>query len=558
MRSIKAKQIATLMALVSSVWLTACESESSTPTDENKNQTSTLTITPGPFKTLAFNWSAITGVDHYQLIEFADGTPASQSIVDANIAADTLNYSLEVPLFARTQARYSLDACFDSGTDDCSEAASQTVSGNLVSSVGYFKASDASQFSQFGNAVALSKDGQTMAVAPAFNQNKFYIYRQQEGTWVEQSRLVANLVAPREFEIDLSLSGDGTTLVVGAGNIDDGGPLEPGSVLIYERNDEDWQAVLTLSGADFDNDYNFGRSVRLSQDGKTLAVGSADKNNRTGAVYLFAKDDTGWNPSPFSTLNGSAADQRFGRAVALNHNGSLLAVGAFDQVLAYRLSSGSATQLGSVIKGRNTQNGHQFGDSAMALSGDGDSNATLAVGAQGEDNSSAGVKNGDNAPTTTDKAAVGSGAAYVFTFSNGDWQQQAYLKASNVDAGDAFGNSLSLSSDGNSLVVSAVGEKSDARGVYAGSELGAADNNNDDDQPGAAYLFQRDATGLWRQSSYIKASNRSKRFGSAVSLSGDARSLAIGTAVEDNNASGIHASPPEGGKLTESGAVYLY
>ena len=40
-----------------------------------------------------------------------------------------------------------------------------------------------------------------------------------------------------------------------------------------------------------------------------------------------------------------------------------------------------------------------------------------------------------------------AGAAYVFVRSAGAWTQQAYLKASNTDGGDYFGQSVSISGD---------------------------------------------------------------------------------------------------------------
>jgi len=42
-----------------------------------------------------------------------------------------------------------------------------------------------------------------------------------------------------------------------------------------------------------------------------------------------------------------------------------------------------------------------------------------------------------------DNSASNSEAAYVFTRSGTTWSQQAYLKASNTDAGDLFGMAVS-------------------------------------------------------------------------------------------------------------------
>ncbi|MGA6829210.1 FG-GAP repeat protein, partial [Nitrospira sp. NS4] len=56
-----------------------------------------------------------------------------------------------------------------------------------------------------------------------------------------------------------------------------------------------------------------------------------------------------------------------------------------------------------------------------------------------------------------------AGAVYVFTRTAGVWTQQAYVKASNSEADDFFGDSVALSGD--TLAVGATGEASCADGI---------------------------------------------------------------------------------------------
>src|SRR5690606_30359620 len=111
--------------------------------------------------------------------------------------------------------------------------------------------------------------------------------------------------------------------------------------------------------------------------------------------------------------------------------------------------------------------------------------------------------------------AEGAGAVYLFTRNNSSWSQQSFIKASNTDAGDAFGRSLALSADGHTLAVGALRESSNAKGVS-----GSGQDNNDAREAGAVYVFVR--SGEWSQQAYIKASNTDAwdRFGCVVSLSG--------------------------------------
>jgi hypothetical protein len=147
-------------------------------------------------------------------------------------------------------------------------------------------------------------------------------------------------------------------------------------------------------------------------------------------------------------------------------------------------------------KASNTRPQSYFGF-RLAVSGD-----TIAVGAYGD--------------------SEGAGAVYVFHRTGANWAQQAYLRASNADPGDAFGNAVVLSGD--TLAVGAVDERSKATGING--------DQSDNSVPGAGavYIFQRSG-GEWHQQAYVKASiTPSGGFGYSIALSGD--TLVVGAASE--------------------------
>jgi|GEM_PF-1354269 len=187
-------------------------------------------------------------------------------------------------------------------------------------------------------------------------------------------------------------------------------------------------------------------------------------------------------------------------------------------------------------KASNTDPNDYFGY-AIALSEDG---TTLAVGAYGEASSGA---------SESDDTAPGAGAVYVFVRMLGVWVPQAYLKASNADAGDAFGWSVALSADGSRLAVGAYHEDSNSIG----------DPNSDTSaDSGAAYMFAR-SLGVWTQEAYVKASNPDPAdwFGSSVALSGDGLRLVVGAPQEDSNARGIGGGQGNN-VVTNAGAAYVF
>jgi len=180
----------------------------------------------------------------------------------------------------------------------------------------------------------------------------------------------------------------------------------------------------------------------------------------------------------------------------------------------------------------------------LALSADG---STLAVGAPGEQNSAQGIN-----ALTDDNDTDNSGSVYVFVESDGTWSQQAYIKASNTGENDEFGSAISLSSNGDRLIVGAVGEASSAT-VINGDQT-----NNDAASAGAAYVFDR-VDSSWSQTAYLKASNAEAGdgFGNAVSISQDGSTIAIGASGEDGNSNVINNSEDNNNALL-AGAAYVF
>ncbi|HWO26664.1 MAG TPA: FG-GAP repeat protein [Kofleriaceae bacterium] len=323
---------------------------------------------------------------------------------------------------------------------------------------------------------------------------------------------------------------------------------------------------------------DFGHSVALSADGSTLAVGAfqehlaalgaggsqADESALTGgAVYVFRRRGKTWIEQAYLKASNTEPVDFFGYSVALSADGSTLAVGALgedsaaigiggDQNDNSANSSGAAYVFSrrggtwsqeAYVKASNTGEGDSFGWS-IALSGDG---ATLAVGAIGEASAATGVGG-----SQTDDSIPVAGAVYVFTCSGATWSQQAYVKASNTDAYDYFGQHVALSGDGSTLAVGAPSESSAATGV------GGNQADNSASQAGAAYVFTRSGT-TWSQEAYVKASNTDAYdiFGYSVALPGDGSTLAVGAPFEDSTAIGVGGNQADNSAMY-AGATYVF
>jgi len=439
--------------------------------------------------------------------------------------------------------------------------------------------------------------GGNQANNSASQSGAVYVFvRNGAGAWSQQAYVKAsNTGTGDNFGISVALSENGNTLAVGAnqedsnatgigGNQADNSSFNSGAVYVFVRDGAGaWslQAYVKASNTGAGNFFGYG-GVALSEDGNTLAVGAyGEDSNATGiggnqadnsafqygAVYVFARDGAGaWSQQAYVKASNTGTNDLFGFRVALSGDGNTLAVGAYGEDsnatgIGGNQTDNSASDSGAVyvfvrdeveawsqqayIKASNTGASDGFGNS-VALSGDG---STLAVGAAGEDSNEMGI-GGDQ----TDNSASSSGAVYIFVRDGaGAWSQQAYVKASNTGASDIFSDSMVLSGDGNTLAVGAPVEDSDETGI-GGNQ---ADDSASD--AGAIYVFIRDGAGTWSQQAYVKASNTeaSDLFGSNVALSGDGNTLAVGAYFEDSNATNIGGNQADD-SFVNAGAVYLY
>ena len=245
----------------------------------------------------------------------------------------------------------------------------------------------------------------------------------------------------------------------------------------------------------------FGLFTAVSGDGNTIAIAAPHEDSSSTSIN--------GNQTTFTNAD-SGAVYVYVRDAALN---------TWVQQ-AHIKAAGSAVNLG-------------FGW-GIALSDDGN---TLAVGAYQDDT-----------------GAMWSGAVYVYSRNpaTGNWTEQAYLRASNLGGGDYFGFSLAISGDGNTLLIGAPRESSDATGV------GSPQTNNNAPNSGAAYVFGRTGS-VWTERNYIKASNtgNSDSFGSSVAISTDGSTLAISAPGEDSGATGVDGDQNNSGS-PDSGAVYVF
>lgn len=464
----------------------------------------------------------------------------------------------------------------------------------------------ASSFNEDGSAVFLNGDE---ADNGEVNSGAVYVLVQTETGWVQQAYVKAsNTRSGARFGDALALSADGDTLAVGAPlessnatgiNGDDANTFAgaSGAVYVYRRSGDVWLFEAYVKASNTGAADEFGSAVALSDDGDVLVVGApgessdaiglnGDQQNDlaadSGAAYVFTRSGQTWSQSDYVKASNAEPADAFGTTVAVSGNGILFAASARSEDSAATgvngdQSDNSAPGTGSrfagtgavyvfgfdgstweqsaYVKPSNTDADDQFG-SSIGLNGDG---TLLAVGARREASAATGV----NSPLEADNSADGAGAVYVYTRDSALWQQAAYLKASNAERSNTFGDALDISGDGRYLIVGANFENSRAVGI------GGDQTQDGIVGVGAAYLFERDEqTGSWSERAYVKSSNsdqnpdfpnfgRELSFGFSTSISDDGAVLAIGAYRDASDAQGVGGDPINQDAL-QSGAVYVY
>ncbi|MEO6772001.1 MAG: integrin [Kofleriaceae bacterium] len=255
-----------------------------------------------------------------------------------------------------------------------------------------------------------------------------YVFARGTTTWAQQAYVKAsNPGANDQFGNALALSADGSTLAVaapfedssttGLGTTPDELATDAGAAYVFVRTGVTWAQQVYVKASNTEANDRFGAAIALTADAHTLVVGAdgddsnssaaPDDNSATdsGAVHVFAYTGATWVEAAFVKAQAPSAGDGFGLAAAI---GSSLVIGAPNEANAtggaYVFDmAGAFTRH---LTAANAAAGDKFGTAVTTASAGA---TTLAASAIGEDSSATGL-DGDGA----NDDAPDSGAAYVF------------------------------------------------------------------------------------------------------------------------------------------------
>ncbi|MBK8483842.1 MAG: T9SS type A sorting domain-containing protein [Saprospiraceae bacterium] len=307
----------------------------------------------------------------------------------------------------------------------------------------------------------------------------------------------------------VSLSADGSIVAIGSPFNGKAGEMA-GMARVYKIENGIWTQLGSdiLGEKEFDN---FAHSVSLSADGTRLAVGAQFATNQAfGNAKTFECVSGEWKQLG-QTIIGEAPGDQSGYAVALSSDGNTFAIGAIDNdgnglgsghVRVHKFN-GLWGYIGRDIEG---ENAYDVSGGSVTLSADGN---IIAIGAVGNDD------NGNS-----------SGQVRVYKLIGTKWTKVG----ADIDgeaANDQCGISVSLSSDGKTLAIGAIGN--DVNGSNSGSTR----------------VFQLVDTSWVQVGANINGEAAGDQAGVSVSLSSDGTKIAIGANMND-------------GRLSNSGHVRVY
>jgi hypothetical protein len=529
-------------------------------------QAQTITRPPPPevtvganLKELTFDWEPVPGAYTYRLLEKLNQN-AYYTAVGNRIPASRprATHPVAVHLQDWDETTYVVQACNEAG---CTRSNGVSPEHLMLETIGYVKPSNTGAQDRFGNVIALSSDGSTMAVAApreassasgihgnqADNSSPqsgaVYVYRRTGRRWAQEAYVKAGANQPQQqFGAALAISGDGSILAVGAPG-QDVTEADSGAVFVYQRAaDNSWHLIATLLGPDMQAGNAFGYSVDLSLDGRTLKVSSRlpldEGGQPQGRIHIYGRPNATWG-SPVTLAPHYLGDRCPSSRMSTD-----------GRTLVSSCYAGTAGQLRLVT--RRYVNGAWAHVSTFPLA------SNLVEGTLALDH------RGERMAVTVQGMNISNCPARWITvhrWQDGNWIAEGGLgrpfsfTCPTQAELDGFGGTMAFDKYGQSLVLGDWMNTSAGIGVADRGIIGT-------EYRGQAFLIERKQSGAnfwWEGRTAIHATNPQldDRFATAVAISGNARIIAVGAIGEDSAARGI-----DGNQASEasqnSGAVYLY
>jgi len=305
------------------------------------------------------------------------------------------------------------------------------------------------------------------------NAGAAYVFEQVAGTWIEKQKLVASDRAEND-RFGFSVAIDGDYIIIGARLEDEDASgnatlNNAGSAYIFKQTNGLWLQQQKIVSSDRANLDFFGSCVAINANFAIVGAPIEDEDsigantlNASGSVYIFKQSNGVWSQTQKIVANDREAAANFGSSIAVANN--YLVVGAVSEdknvngstlisnagaAYIFQEIGGSWVQQQKIIA--SDREAEDFFGNSVAING-----SYIIVGSRFEDDNVSGADSISNA-----------GAAYIYKLTNGVWSQQQKIVASDRAEEDQFGFSVAINND--FAIVGAFGQD-----VGAQFDVGAA------------------------------------------------------------------------------------
>jgi hypothetical protein len=178
------------------------------------------------------------------------------------------------------------------------------------------------------------------------NAGQAYVFSRSGTTWTEEAKLSegANAAAWASFGEAIDISSDGVRIVVGAKTASPSGQSSAGRAYVFSRSGTTWTQEAVLTASDIAANGYFGKGVSITNDGSRLVIGArgAAPSGLTlaGQAYVFSRSGTTWTQEAILTAGDKATNDNFGDSLSIDGAGNRIVVGA------NMASRNSATSIG--------------------------------------------------------------------------------------------------------------------------------------------------------------------------------------------------------------------
>jgi hypothetical protein len=291
-------------------------------------------------------------------------------------------------------------------------------------------------------------------------------------------------IAGDSFGRAVALSGDGSTMVIGAQGKNGG----RGTAYVFERQTVSWAQVVEIPDPIGTPGDNFGARVAISEDQSTIVIAANAGASGLPTVYVYNYVPLTNRLTLLQTIQG-VGGSIFGLGIAVSATGEYIAISdnsASPQGFVY-VRQNSNCILGSTWALQQILTTQAGSGSQIAISADG---TVIAIG------------------VASVTVPLNQGIVYIYTNQNNVWTFKQTVTSNDIAALDFFGSAVSLSSDGKYLLVGARGKTPN----------------------GKAYEFVRRGQ-TWLQENTFLPTGSASSFGSSIDISGDGTVALFGAAV---------------------------